>query len=919
MRHLRLLSHALAFAVMLVAATSRAQTATITGTVTDSTGAPVSGAEVRVDGTNLHTLTDDDGHFELRDVPPGPQVVRALMLGFKPLLRPVTAAPGARAKVNLRLSGHVIDLAPVEVVVGSRARHTAADELAVPVDVFNHELLLRQGTTETSQMLQALSPSVNFPRQTVTDANDIVRPFTLRGLSPDHTLVLVNGLRRHQSAVVNTFAYGTGAGSSGVDLNAIPSSAIDRVEVLRDGASAQYGSDAIAGVVNVVMRRGRFAPFATVSRGRYYSGDFPADGDNLDVSAGWGVPLAQGSLTLAAQYLDRQPTNRAWADGTDTSVTGLPDVVGPDGDVVEKRNPVPQPNHHWGDGLERDFLSIASAYLPLSARSQIYAFGGYSNRLGSGNGYRRRADSDRNWNQIYPLGFLPEFRPNVTDYSVAGGWMGEARGWNLSAGGSFGHNGFIYDLRHTLNASLGPSLTEPTAPGPDGILGTADDPGIPNQTSFYAGEVHRDEFVAEVGGDRPLDLGLREPVNLAVGASWRRERWVILPGEKASWINGYHPNQNGGIAAVGSQVFGGIQPGDFSDSRRENVGVYAELESKVHPLVLANAAARFEHYTDFGSLTTGKLAARWQPSPRLTFRAAASTGFRAPGLSQIHFSNVVTNFIGGEPKEIGIFPVDRPAARLLGAKPLKEEKSVNASAGLAATPFDDLTLTLDTYEIWIHDRILLGATFDDSTTLRILDNAGLAGVAGVQYFTNGLDTRTRGVDLTADLRLRLPRMQALNVRAALNWGRNQITRVDGLPAELATSTEEEGLLDETTRVSIEKERPDWRGTLSAEYTRSVWRALVRASYYGKFSSTKPSSSEGSTETYPPRTLADLELGWQVRQVDWAFGVTNVFDTYPGQAKLTANNNDGIFPWAAASPFGFNGRFFYTRATWTLPG
>src|ERR1041385_1589724 len=450
------------------------------------------------------------------------------MLGYKPLTHEVTVESGATATVDFVLEETVLPSSGVEVMVGSRARHTAADELAVPVDVYNHEVLARQGTTETSQVLQALSPSINFPHQSVTDATDVVRPFTLRGLSPDHTLVLVNGLRRHQTALVNTFAYGTGAGSSGVDMNAIPASAIERVEVLRDGAAAQYGSDAIAGVVNVVTRRGRFAPFATVTGGEYFTQDYSRDGGNVNVNGGWGVGLGQGSLTLSAEYLDREPTNRAWADSTDVSGTGLNDHVGPDGKVVQKRNPVPQPNYHWGDGLEKDILTMGSANYPLGATSELYAFGGYSHRLGNGNGYRRVADDGRNWKEIYPLGFLPEFRPNVTDYSAAGGWKGTTMGWNVDAGASLGHNGFRYDLRHTLNASLGPSLTTPTAPGPDGILGTADDPGIPNQTSFFAGELHRDEFVASLDGDRELKLGLPYAVHTAFGAAWRRERWVTL-------------------------------------------------------------------------------------------------------------------------------------------------------------------------------------------------------------------------------------------------------------------------------------------------------------------------------------------------------------------------------------------------------
>src|SRR6185436_3908221 len=295
----------------------------------------------------------------------GPVTVRALMLGYKSLAHAAVVESGATATVDFVLEESVLPTSGVEVVVGSRARHTAADELAVPVDVYNHDILMKQGSTETSQALQALSPSVNFPRQTVTDATDVVRPFTLRGLSPDQTLVLINGVRRHQTALVNTFAYGMPAGSSGVDMNAIPTSAIERIEVLRDGAAAQYGSDAIAGVVNVVTRRGRFAPTATVTAGQFYTADYPRDGKNASISAAWGLPLGPGSITFAADVLDREPTNRAWADSFEVAGTGLNDIVDPNtGQVITKRNPVPQPNHHWGDGFEKDILTMADLRLP---------------------------------------------------------------------------------------------------------------------------------------------------------------------------------------------------------------------------------------------------------------------------------------------------------------------------------------------------------------------------------------------------------------------------------------------------------------------------------------------------------------------------------------------------------------------------
>jgi len=314
---------------------------------------------------------------------------------------------------------------------------------------------------------------------------------------------------------------------------------------------------------------------------------------------------------------------------------------------------------------------------------------------------------------------------------------------------------------------------------------------------------------------------------------------------------------------------------------------------------------------------TGKLAARWQPHERLTLRAAASSGYRAPGLSQIHFSKVVTNVIGSVPTQVGVFPVDHPAARLLGSKDLNEEKSRNLSAGLAISPADNFTVTVDFYDIRIKDRILLGATFDDSTTSRILDNAGFTDIDAVQYFSNGIDTKTQGVDITADLRFPLGGERSFNLRGVMNWGKNEITERDGLPVELATSTDETGIVDEVTEIAIEEERPDWRGSLSAEYKHRSWRGLVRGSYFGTFASAQPAFTPGYREEYPGRTLVDLELGYTLGRAELSLGARNVGDIYPGQAKLDFNNNFGVFPWAAASPFGYNGRFLYTRLTWNM--
>ena len=637
-----------AIAAAALGAVSRpaaAQSGAVQGRVADSSGAVIVGAMFTIDGSGIRTTSTARGRYTLGGIPVGRRVIRVRALGFTPESVVVNVTAGTMIDRDVTLTRSAYQLAPVQTTVGSRAKHTAAEELAVPVDVYTVEELRRTGSTETTQILANLSPSVNFPKQAVTDATEVVRPFTLRGLSPDHSLVLINGQRRHTTALLNVFSNGSAPGSSGVDLNAFPSSAIERLEVLRDGASTQYGSDAIAGVVNLVLKEGEFSPFLNTNVGQYRPGKgYENDGTTTDINGGVGLKLGRGSLSLFGQVMNRDATNRACPDGSFPDLNGISDVV-EDCRVVTKRTGVPQPNVHWGDGIERDIHTFANLRLPLNAAgtTEFYAFGGYSDRDGTGNGFFRKPQNSRNWPQIYPLGFLPEFRPAVIDYSAAGGIRTTLGGWATDVGMNYGYNSFQFNLRNTLNSSLGPNLSTPTAPGPDGRLGTADDPRIPNQTSFDAGALKRGEFNLGLSLAKSLELGLPNPVNVAVGAAFRSENYEVVAGERASWINGYHKTaDSSGIAQGGSSVFQGFAPTDASENSRNNIGGYLDLETNLSKNVLANVATRFENYSDFGSSITGKAALRYQPRKELVLRGAVSTGFRAPGLQQSWYSHTTT-------------------------------------------------------------------------------------------------------------------------------------------------------------------------------------------------------------------------------------------------------------------------------------
>ena len=927
------------FALFLTPRATTAQGGTIRGRIADSTGAAIGQAVIVLEPGGMRATSRDNGEYAITRVPSGTYTLRVRRLGYFAPTASVTIAEGQTVERDFLVNRAAVSLR--EVVVGSRARHTAADELAVPVDVFTPQQIQSQGTTETAQILSQLAPSVNFPRQSVSDATEIVRPFTMRGLSPDHTLVLLNGKRRHHTALIHYYGAGEGAGSSGIDMNAIPAGAIGQLEVLRDGAAAQYGSDAIAGVVNVVLKEGVFSPFLTGDLGEYMTSKenpaalpnaggsrpaYPHDGRTVDVNGGWGLPLGRGSLGLFAEYRDRQPTNRAGPDPTDMFVAGDADAV-VNGELVAKNNSIAMPNHHWGDGASKDLMTFFNAsfpFNPANAAAGVYAFGGYSYRQGAGFGYFRPPSSERNWPTIYPNGFLPKFAPDVLDFSGAGGVRGVMSGWSYDLGGTVGHNGFKYNLENTLNTSLGPCLTTPCAPGPDGTLGTADDPGIPNKKNIFAGELKYTEAILSLDASHEYAMGLASPVNVAFGTAFRTERYQIGAGEAASYINGFHPAQDGSIAPSGSQVFPGFRPEDASDSHRNNVGAYVDLEGDLVPRLLADVAARYEHYSDFGSKVTGKLAMRFQPTQRLTLRSAVSTGFRAPSLNQSFYSSVVTNFEADPntgnpvPFEIGIFPVNSREARALGARPLKPESSRNFSAGFAVTPAENLTFTSDFYYIAIDDRITITGFLGDGTdsVSAILRNIGSRATTA-QFFTNAIDTRTRGLDLTGNYTIEtLGGTAGLN--AVFNFTRTTIPNEDNipLPPELeGTGVTLVNKYDEGGLLAITKERPAWRSTVTGVYNRGAWNGMARYAYYGKYTSALYSYSGSDVQNYRGKSLIDAELGFTpMRGFKLTVGGRNLFDVYPD--RMNEGNGFDIFPWPPASPFGYNGRFVYTRVELT---
>jgi iron complex outermembrane receptor protein len=851
---------------------------TVTGKVTLADGSALPGVTVSIEDLGLMTVTDANGVYTLTLPPSHPNEVKvsAELQGFSKRTATVSAAGDATHDFVLRPSFGQ------EITVGSRAIGAEAEK-AVPVDVIPREQIESTPSTETNQIIQKLSPSFNFPRPTITDGTDSVRPATLRGLGPDQLLVMINGKRRHASALVNA-NNSIGRGSSGVDLNAIPASAIENIEILRDGAAAQYGSDAIAGVINLVLKSEEQPIRVGVKTGMTTH----SDGQVIDTNINGGWKTGPGTLFATFEWRDRYETNRAEPDPRDQIVAG-----------DAGHNAVPQPNHHWGDSYARDLMAFANWNLPMTADGKqiLYAFGGFSKRYGSHGGFYRRALDARNHKTIYPLGFLPLIQPRVVDDSLTAGLRGEsASKWFYDVSAGYGHNKFAFYVADSLNASLGPTIP-------------------PNQKFFYSGTLADRLLTVNADLSKGYNIGMAGPLNVAVGAEYRTEGYEIQAGEPNSYIDGGKPDQFGGRAAAGAQVFPGFRPSNEVDTSRSSKALYVDLEGDVLPQVRVGVAGRFEDFSDFGNTTNGKLTLRYSPVKQLIFRGAASTGFRAPSLSQSYFSAVSTNFLrdaNGQlaPFDVGTYPVSSPIAKALGAQPLKPEKSKNVSAGVVFQPMQNLELTADYFHIDIDDRIVFSGNFTGAKVLPLIQPFG---VTGARFFTNAIDTKTEGIDLVANYQRPLIGGR-IDLSAAYSHNSTDIVGTVATPPQLAGLSEV--LFDRIERRRIECGQPHDNIRLMQSWNRSALSVTAREARYGDFCSFTLLPIDD--QTYSSTWIADLELGYKWRKLNFSFGAENLFDAMPDENYPgTPQGNFGIFPYPSHSPFGMNGRFVYTRVGYTF--
>lgn len=766
------------------------------------------------------------------------------------------------------------------VVLGTRSQSRTAFDSSVPVDVIDLDELRATGAVagELGDALATVAPSFNFLRQSNSGSSDLVRAGTLRGLSPDQLLVLVNGKRRHTSAIVNSETK-IGRGTAAVDFNTIPLSAIERVEVLRDGAGAQYGSDAIAGVVNVVLkqREGLDTGFTV---GRHDTELEPVgrdlnDGDTVSADASYGWRLADdGFVVVGISARDREGTNRAGFDQIPFFEAQTPANL-----ALQGRR-----NYTMGDPDVEEVIGWLNLNAPL-ATGELYAFTTLGDRESSGGAaFFRYPDGLSNVPEIYPNGFRPQSRGDNEDIAATLGWRSAWAGWDWDLSATYGRNEFTYGVDQSLNASLGAA----------------------SPTSFDSGAYRIAQTTLNADGVRALDW--RAPASLAVGVEYRREDYATRTGDPASFAAGPFDG------AIGAQAAPGLTPADVVDIDRDVYSAYADLGLDLTDRWFVSGALRAEDYSDFGSAVTGKLSSRYALSPNVGLRGALSNSFRAPNLAQIGFSDTSLNF--GDDRALvrtRTVRVDAPIAVALGAQPLDEEQSFNVSVGLIGQ-YDRFEFAIDAFRIEVDDRITLSERlFGEALQTFVQAQPGGAGVESVRFFTNAVDTTTQGVDVLLGYRDTLG-SGTLSLSAALNYASTEVDSVVGSTPALAAVDPALRLVGVEEINTLDGATPTSKGIFTGRWDGERFGFLARVTRYG--SATRVFNFGGGFEprqTYGSETQLDAELSYRPASA-WTLtlGAVNLLDEYPDLSSSDINFF-GNLPYDVLSPIGINGRYVYAGA------
>lgn len=749
-------------------------------------------------------------------------------------------------------------------VVGSRKSLPASSstETLVPVDIYSMGKVAEGGGQfDLAQSLQYLSPSFNSTRQTGADGADLIDSAALRGLGSDQTLVLVNGKRRHTVALVNLFG-ARNRGTTGTDMNSLPLLAIDNVQVLRDGAAAQYGSDAIAGVINVQLKK-KAGCEAVAGYGQYSAGD----GKNWLASAYCGVKIADGTLGITGEWQDRGRSNRADPGSLRTI----------------------------GDTKVENKTIYLNGEFPVTSADRLYLTAGAQDRDASSAAWARGGvGSDdipsRNSAAMYPDGFVPYINGKIEDRYLIVGWKSSFAGWDTDLSQTYGSNKLRYDISNTLNASI---ANKDLLAGGKGI----------SPANFDAGGFGFSQATTNFDVSRffPDLLG---GSNIAFGAEYRKEKYNIVAGEPGSYIDADGVGVGGN---AGSQGFPGFQPSDATNKSRNSQALYVDWEATLTPALTVDAALRAEHYSDFGSTTTAKLAGSFKASKEVLLRGAASTGFRAPSLQQLYFSSTFTDFISGKPLDVVLAPSGSKIALAAGVPALKQEKSKNYTLGITVKPSADTSFTVDLYQINIRDRIVLSGRFDEDNYPALGAILQGLGVGQAQFFVNSINTRTRGMDVTASTRMKLGGGQ-LSTFLALNVSNTRVTNINA-PASLKGF--EDVLLSERERLFIEQGGPRSKATLGFEYSEGAWTGEAKVIHFGSQTQGTFSGPPVPNLVYKPKTSMDLGLSWQATPaLKLSVGGNNVFNVKP--TRQNPDETDNGFYYDSVQ-FGLNGASYYARA------
>jgi len=766
------------------------------------------------------------------------------------------------------------------VVTGNRgAEQRTVTSSPVPIDVVSAKQLQSTGKPGLMEALSAVIPSLTLPEKTGWDASGIARAPNLRGLSAAEVLVLVNGKRRHTSATLNINGINTGAAPA--DLDFIPISAIDHVEVLRDGAAAQYGSDAIAGVINVILKADTSGTSVT-NVGQGYDGKK----QTVQQSLNKGFEIGNGGIVqLALDARSQNDDNKASANGYTYQ-----QAYGQAGKSTYGGYGTPKTN----------LLTLGyNAELPIDDDFSLYSFTTYSRRKGEqGQNYRLPTITNTitTGPNGYPAGYTPTWYIDEDDFQAAFGGKGKVGEWDWDLSTTYGRNEAEQGTTHNQNPSLGEAT--------------------PN--SFTSGTWISTELTTNLDFKRGFDVGLQKPLDLSYGFEHRRDTYEVQAGDYASYANGGYCVAPGNCASSGAQVTNGISPEEATSASRNSLASYVDVGFNPVPDWYVGTAFRYEHYNEgVGATRSGKLTTRYDFTPQFAVRATVSNGFRAPSLANSLFSARSTTYgiVDGVYQSInyGVLPVSSAAAKALGATDLKPERSTNFSLGFTLTPTDRLNFTADAYVINLRDRITLTGTLLGDEVTQVLLNNGINSTSGGQYFINGADTRTKGVDLVSNYSQDLGQYGSLKWTAAFNWNQTEILNYKESTTILGTPYD---LMNREARNLITGVQPKTKLILGGDWSIDRFNLNLALTRYGSYKEVNASSDRSLDRIYSAKWITDLDLGYNLtKDLNVAIGAKNLFDTYPKKQGVPSSTM--VSSYGTYSPYGFTGGYYYTRLTYAF--